>query len=69
MVSVRGHLYGALENIVSGTKQCCDPSPLPAELLVPYPAEEMTAWRVAGDAKNSRIEPHPEMAGPVLAEH
>ena len=25
----------------------------------------MTAWRVADDAKNSRIEPHPGMAEPV----
>ena len=24
-----------------------EPGPLPAELLVPYPAEEMQAWRVA----------------------
>ena len=40
---------------------------LPAELLVPYPAEEMTAWRVADDAKNSRGEPHAGMAEPVLA--
>ena len=39
-----------------------EPGPLPAELLAPYPAEEMTAWRVADDAKNSRIEPHPGMA-------
>ena len=36
-----------------------EPGPLPAELLAPYPAEEMTAWRVSDDAKNSRIEPHP----------
>ena len=42
-----------------------EPGPLPAELLAPYPAEEMTAWRVADDAKNSRIEPHPSMAEPV----
>ena len=39
-----------------------EPGPLPAELLAPYPAEEMTAWRVADDAKNSRIEPQPGMA-------
>ena len=44
-----------------------EPGPLPAELLVPYPAEEMTAWRVADDAKNSRIEPHPGMGQPVTA--
>ena len=42
-----------------------EPGPLPAELLVPYPAEEMTAWRVADDAKNSRIEPHAGMAESV----
>ena len=42
-----------------------EPGPLPAELLVPYPAEEMTAWRVADDAKNSRIEPHAGMAEAV----
>ena len=46
-----------------------EPGPLPAELLVPYPAEEMSAWRVGDDAKNSRIEPHPGMAEPVLAAH
>ena len=44
-----------------------EPGPLPGELLVPYPAEEMTAWRVADDAKNSRIEPHPGMAEPAVA--
>ena len=38
------------------------PGPLPAELLMPYPAEPMTAWRVSDDAKNSRIEPHAGMA-------
>ena len=43
-----------------------EPGPLPAELLVSYPAEEMTAWRVADDAKNSRIEPYPGMTEPVV---
>jgi hypothetical protein len=42
-----------------------EPGPLPADLLVPYPAEEMQAWRVSDDAKSSRIEPHPGMAEPV----
>jgi hypothetical protein len=42
-----------------------EPGPLPAELLVPYPAEPMTAWRVSNDAKNSRIDPHAGMAEPV----
>ena len=42
-----------------------EPGPLPAELLVPYPAEEMQAWRVGDAAKNSRIEPHPGMAEAV----
>jgi hypothetical protein len=41
------------------------PGPLPAELLVPYPAEPMAAWQVSDDAKNSRIEPHAGMAEPV----
>ena len=44
-----------------------EPGPLPADLLVPYPAEAMTAWRVGDDAKNSRIEPHAGMAEPVAA--
>ena len=43
-----------------------EPGPLPAELLVPHPAEAMRAWRVS-DAKNSRIEPHPGMVEPVAA--
>ena len=30
-----------------------EPAPLPAELLVPFPAEQMTAWRVANDAKTA----------------
>ena len=42
-----------------------EPRPLPAELLVPYPTEEMTAWRIGDAAKNSRIEPHAGMAEPV----
>jgi putative SOS response-associated peptidase YedK len=42
-----------------------EPGPLPQELLVPYPAEEMQAWRVSDDAKNGRIEPHPRMAEPA----
>ena len=42
-----------------------EPGPLPAELLVPYPAEEMQAWRVSNDAKSSWIEPHAGMAEPV----
>jgi len=39
-----------------------EPGPLQAELLVPYPAEEMQAWRVSDGAKSSRIEPHARMA-------
>ena len=42
-----------------------EPGSLPAELLVPYPAEEMQAWRVSDDAKSSRIEPHAGMAEAV----
>ena len=41
------------------------PGPLPAELLVPYPADEMQAWRVSDDAKSSRVEPHAGMAEAV----
>ncbi len=44
-----------------------DPGPLPAELLVPYPPEEMQAWRNSDDAKSSRIEPHPGMVEPAAA--
>ena len=44
-----------------------EPGPLPAELLGPYPAEEMVGWRVADDAKSSRIEPHAGMAEPIAA--
>lgn len=43
-----------------------EPGPLPAELLVPYPAEKMAAWRVGDDAKNSRTLPHAGMAEPVV---
>ena len=39
-----------------------EPGPLPAELLVPYQAEEMQ--RVGDAAKNSRIEPYAGMAEP-----
>ena len=42
-----------------------EPGPLPAELLTPYPAEAMTAWRVGDDAKSSRIAPHARMAEPI----
>lgn len=49
----------------TAAREWLEPGPLPAELLVPYPAEEMQAWRVGDDAKSSRIEPHPGMAEPV----
>ena len=42
-----------------------EPGPLPTELLVPYQAEAMQAWRVGDAAKNSRIEPHEGMAAAV----
>src|SRR5262245_44900451 len=42
-----------------------EPWPLPTDVLVPYPAEPLTTWRVCDDAKNSRIERHPGMAEPV----
>ena len=47
------------------SRRWVEPGPLPAELLVPYPAGAMTSWRVGDDAKNSRIDPHPGMAEPV----
>jgi putative SOS response-associated peptidase YedK len=46
-------------------RQWLEPGPLQPKLLVPSPAEEMTAWRVSDAAKSSRIEPHPGMAEPV----
>ena len=48
-----------------------EPGPLPAELLVPHPAEEMQAWRVSDAAKSSRIEPIRGWRSPsrVLADH
>jgi putative SOS response-associated peptidase YedK len=49
----------------AAAREWLEPGPLPAELLVPYPAEEMQAWRVSDDAKSSRIEPHPGMAEAV----
>jgi putative SOS response-associated peptidase YedK len=49
----------------TAAREWLEPGPLPAELLVPYPAGEMQAWRVGGDAKSSRIEPHPGMAEAV----
>ena len=45
-----------------------DVDPLSAEFLMPYPAEEMPAWRVSDDAKSSRIEPHAGMAEPVAVD-
>jgi hypothetical protein len=59
------HRAGGGSAVILGTdaaRRCVEPGPLPAEVLVPYPAEAMTAWRVGDDAKNSRIEPHPGMA-------
>ena len=40
--------------------------PLSADFLVPYPAEEMPAYRVSDDAKSRGIEPHAGMAEGVL---
>ncbi|WGF90963.1 SOS response-associated peptidase [Marinivivus vitaminiproducens] len=42
-----------------------EPGPLPFEVLQPYPAEAMTAWRVIDEAKNSHLTPTPEMSAPV----
>ena len=52
-----------------GARRWIEPGPLPVELLAPDPAEEITAWRVADDAKNSRIEPQPGMAEPAAVDH
>ena len=49
----------------TAAREWLEPGPLPAELLVPYPAEEMQAWRVGDDAKSSRIEPYARMAEPL----
>jgi putative SOS response-associated peptidase YedK len=49
----------------NAARRWIEPGPLPAELLAPYPAGEMQAWRVGDAAKNSKIEPHAGMAGPV----
>ena len=38
---------------------------LPEELLRPFPAESMTAWRVSDAAKNFRRPDHPEMVAPA----
>jgi len=43
-----------------------EPGPLPGELLIPFPAGPMTAWRVGDDAKNSRTLPYAGMAEPVM---
>lgn len=54
--------------VILGTdaaRRWLEASPLPAELLVPYPAEGMQAWRVGDDAKSSRSEPHQRMAEPL----
>ena len=58
---------GALIFLIVGVaaRRWLEPGPLPAELLVPYPAEAMTSWRVADEAKYSRIEPHPRLAEAV----
>jgi putative SOS response-associated peptidase YedK len=47
---------------IDAARHWLEPGPLPAELLVPYTAEAMRAWRVGDDAKSSRIEPHAGMA-------
>lgn len=52
---------------IDAARRWLEPGPLPAELLMPYPAEEMQAWRVGDDAKSSRIEPHAGMAEAVEA--
>ena len=47
--------------VILGTdaaRRWSEPGPLSADILVPYPADEITTWRVGDAAKNSRNEPH-----------
>jgi putative SOS response-associated peptidase YedK len=41
-----------------------DPAKLPVDLLRPYPAEEMRAWRVGNDVGNTRNN-KPSLCEPV----
>ena len=52
--------------VTDAARRWVEPGPLPAEMLAAYPPEELTAWRVADDAKNSRIDPHAGMAEPTV---
>jgi hypothetical protein len=56
-------MLAALE--IALARRGLEPGPPPTELLAPYPAEEMQAWRVSDDVKSGRIEPHAGMAEPV----
>ena len=60
-------VHGCMPVILAtdAARRWVEPGPLPHELLVPYPAEPMQAWRVRDAAKNSRIEPSAEMAEPA----
>ena len=63
-------IHGRMPAIPSAeaARRWLDVDPLSAEFLMPYPAEEMPAWRVSDDAKSSRIEPHAGMAEPVAVD-
>jgi putative SOS response-associated peptidase YedK len=61
------HVHDRMPAILgtASARDWLEPGPLPSELLVPYPAEEMRAWRVGDDAKSSRIQPNTGMAEPL----
>jgi putative SOS response-associated peptidase YedK len=61
------HIHDRMPVILppDGAAEWLSSGPLPTHLLKPYSAEAMTGWRVANDAKNSRIEPHESMSEPV----
>ena len=63
--AMRGHDRMPVILTADAARAWLEPGPLPAHLLAPFDAAAMTGWRVADDAKNSRIEPHPGMAQPI----
>jgi putative SOS response-associated peptidase YedK len=65
--AMRGHDRMPVILPTDAARAWLEPGPLPTHLLVPFAAAAMTGWRVADDAKNSRIEPHPGMAEPIAA--
>jgi putative SOS response-associated peptidase YedK len=64
-VTMRVHDRMPVILATDAARRWLEPGPLLHELLVPYSAGPMTAWRVSDDAKSSRIEPHAGMAEPM----